>query len=228
MEVEQLPSRTVPERLRGVRPVHLYGGPLFAAAVAPRLGISLLEPAADWLIRLPHRLTGRTIRELPLSAARDLTGSFFAKPPTDKIFVADVYASGGRLPADLPATTRVQVSEVVTFAAEFRLFLLDGEIRTGGRYVTYGRLDPAPLGDCPEHSGLLAFTRELLTSHGSTLPRACVLDIGLMHDRTADGGTRWAVVEANMAWFSHLYASDADRALDVVLASAAGTGAQEV
>ncbi len=30
----------------------------------------------------------------------------------------------------------------------------------------------------------------------------------------------WAVVEANMAWFSTVYAADLDRALDVVLRSA--------
>ncbi|MFF3242763.1 hypothetical protein ACFYWY_03275 [Streptomyces sp. NPDC002870] len=30
----------------------------------------------------------------------------------------------------------------------------------------------------------------------------------------------WAVVEANMAWFSTCYAADPDRALDVVLRSA--------
>ncbi|MGP3953154.1 ATP-grasp domain-containing protein [Streptomyces sp. 7N604] len=218
MAVEQLPPhRTVPERLRGVRPVHLYGGPLFAAAVAPQLGVSLLEPSPHWLTGLPYRFTGRTVRELPLSSARELRHPFFAKPPVDKTFAADVYPSGTRLPADLPGATPVQVSEIVDFAAEFRLFVLDGDIRTGSRYATYGRLDPAPIASCPEGEDVLDFARDLLASCGHTLPRACVLDVGRITASSGGGEGRWAVVEAKMAWFSHLYASDAERALDVVL-----------
>ncbi|WP_432097311.1 ATP-grasp domain-containing protein [Streptomyces sp. bgisy100] len=220
LAVEQLPpSRTVPDRLRELRPAHLYGGPLFAAAVAPQLGVTLLEPAADWLLSLPRRFTGRTIRELPLSTARELPHAFFAKPPVDKTFAADVYPDGQALPDHLPAGTPVQVSEIVTFAAEFRLFLLDGEIRTGSRYATYGRLDPAPLASCPERAEVEGFVQELLAAHGWTLPRACVLDVGRVLGRQGLEA-QWAVVEANMAWFSHLYASDPERALDVVLESA--------
>lgn len=44
------------------------------------------------------------------------------------------------------------------------------------------------------------------------------MDIGRM-SRPA-GPCGWAVVEANMAWFSTVYAADPDRALDVVLRSA--------
>ncbi|MFG2194719.1 ATP-grasp domain-containing protein [Streptomyces sp. NPDC048639] len=217
--VEELPpSRRIPEPLRDIRPAHLYGGPRFAAAVAPQIGAKLLDPAAHWLARLPYRFVSRAIRELPLSAARELQQPFFAKPLADKTFPTDVYASGVRLPGGLPDATPVQVSEIVTFAAEFRLFVLDGEIRTGSRYATFGRLDPAPLASCPEHDDLLDFAHDLLTARAHTLPRAFVLDVGPM---VADVGGEgpWAVVEAGPGWFSPLYASDVDAALDVVLES---------
>ncbi|MET8678455.1 ATP-grasp domain-containing protein [Streptomyces sp. NPDC004647] len=225
LEVEQLPpgrtvpGRRVPDRLRGLRPAHLYGGPEFAAAVAPQLGVTLVEPSPDWLPAVPRRFTGRTIHELPLSEARELPLPFFAKPPKDRVFAADVYSSGKRLPTDLPDTTPVQVSEIVTFTVEFRLFLLDGDIRTASRYATYGRLDPAPLSWCAEETEVLRFTYDFLASHGPALPHACVLDVGLIL-ATNGQPAQWAVVEANMAWFSHIYASDPERALDVVLSAA--------
>lgn len=39
-------------------------------------------------------------------------------------------------------------------------------------------------------------------------------------DRHGVQGSPWAVVEANMAWFSHAYAADPARVLDVVLRAA--------
>ncbi|MEV6317600.1 ATP-grasp domain-containing protein [Streptomyces sp. NPDC051776] len=220
MLVEQLPPcRRVPEPLRDIRPAHLYGGPRFTAAVAPQIGVKPLEPAARWLSRLPYRFVSRAIRELPLSAARQLQQPFFAKPLADKAFPTDVYASGVRLPGGLPDATPVQVSEIVTFAAEFRLFVLDGEVRTGSRYATFCRLDPAPLTHCPERDELLDFAKDLLTARARSLPRAFVLDLGLMAD--FEGAGPWAVVEAGPAWFSPLYASEAGEVLDVVLESVA-------
>lgn len=54
-----------------------------------------------------------------------------------------MYDEGSQLPA-LPPSTPVQVSEVVSFAAEYRLFALDNEFVTGSRYATYGQLDAGP------------------------------------------------------------------------------------
>ncbi|MEY9863606.1 hypothetical protein ABH935_009259 [Catenulispora sp. GAS73] len=53
--------------------------------------------------------------------------------------MAGVYADGTRLPGPdkLPAQTPVQVSEIVTFAREHRLFVLDGEVRTASRYAVF-------------------------------------------------------------------------------------------
>ncbi|MFD4543039.1 ATP-grasp domain-containing protein [Streptomyces bauhiniae] len=207
------------EVLGGAAPVrrgaHYYGGPAFAARVANDLEVALLEPSDDWLSTLPYAYTGRHIAMSTLSEARRLSHPAFVKPPREKSFPAAVYPTGTDLPPgpDVP----VLISDVVTWAAEFRLYVLDGEVRTGSQYTTFGRLDAEPLKGHHHEAAVRAFAENLLSTHGESLPSAVVLDIGLL---TTDHGTEWAVVEANMAWFSNCYAADPDPALDVVLRSA--------
>ncbi|MFE4634228.1 ATP-grasp domain-containing protein [Streptomyces sp. NPDC056773] len=200
------------EDLAGRR-VHWRGGPAAGARVAPALGIGLLEPPDDWLAGLPEWATGRGIRLTSLGEAREsLRGPAFVKPPREKSFPPSVYADGSALP-ELPPGTPVLVSEVVDFAAEYRLFLLDGEIAAGSRYAVHGRLDPAPLDEDPRAADVRAFAARLLAAAGGGLPTAVTVDVGFA------GGTV-VVVEANMAWFSNCYAADPERVLDVVLRSA--------
>ncbi|MFJ2022483.1 ATP-grasp domain-containing protein, partial [Streptomyces sp. NPDC087897] len=212
------------ERYRARRDGHYYGGPRFAARVAGPLGTALLEPHDGWLDALPAAFTGRSIRRVPLSEARRGTGPVFVKPPTDKSFPAAVHPDGSTLPPPPPGSgdPLVQISEVVAWEEEFRVFLLDGEIRTCSRYARYGRLDTAPLAGSPQEAAVRAFVHRLTEACGHTLPGAVVVDVGRMRapGRAAD----WAVVEANMAWFSTVYAADPDRALDVVLRSAGPRG----
>ncbi|GGX97479.1 hypothetical protein GCM10010324_49580 [Streptomyces hiroshimensis] len=205
MRVETLPRGADPADCReGNRgEAHYYGGPLFAARVRDRLGLCLLEPADDWLSGLPRTFSGRAIRTATLAEARALTRPAFVKPPTDKSFPAAVYGDGGGSPAGpgLPSWTPVQISEVVTWHCEVRLFLLDGEVRTGSQYAVFGRLDAAPLDGHPQRAAILEFASRLAGAAGHTLPSAVVVDVGLMS--AGDGAPRWAVVEANMAWFSN-------------------------
>ncbi|MBO1332539.1 ATP-grasp domain-containing protein [Streptomyces sp. VRA16 Mangrove soil] len=192
----------------------LYAGPLFADAVAKELGVGLLEAAPGWLADLPRELTRREVRLTSIAAARSLRRPAFMKPPNDKSFPARIYPDGSGLPGP-DATdddTPVLVSDIVTFDAEYRLFLLDGEVRTGSRYARRGQLDVAPLDTDELHDEVRDFARRLPSS---TLPSAIVVDVGRLAD---DGG--WAVVEANAAWASGHYACDADAALDVVLRAA--------
>ncbi|RUP65570.1 hypothetical protein SSPNP10_25010 [Streptomyces sp. NP10] len=191
--------------------MHLHAGPSFADVVAPALGIALLEIPADWLARLPRALTQREIRAMPIGEAYRLRRPAFVKSPNDKGIPALVYADGSRLPgpdAVDPATV-VLVSDVMTFAVEYRLFLLDGAVHTAGQYAEAGRLRLGPPG-----LAALAFGREVLAAAGDRLPSAVVVDIG----RDDDG--RWAVIEANAAWASGCYGVDPDRALDTVLRAA--------
>ncbi|MEU0979650.1 ATP-grasp domain-containing protein [Streptomyces griseus] len=188
--------------------VHLHAGPSFADVVAPALGIALLEAPADWLARLPRTLTRREILALPIGEAYRLRRPAFVKSPNDKGVPALVYADGSRLPGPdaVDPETVVLVSDVMTFAAEYRLHLLDGTVHAAGQYAESGRLRLGPAG-----GDALAFGREVLAAAGETLPSAIVVDVG------RDDTGRWAVIEANAAWASGCYSADPDRALDTVL-----------
>ncbi|MFJ1707707.1 ATP-grasp domain-containing protein [Kitasatospora sp. NPDC088346] len=204
----------VPAELRGLRPAHLYGGPLFADAVGRDLGVAVLEDPPGWLPGLPFGLTRRKVECTTLAEARGLRRPAFVKPPNDKLFAARVYPDGSGLPGPdaLEDDLAVLVSDIVTFRREYRLFVLDGEVLTGSRYLTDGGLDVAPLDEDPHRAEVLGFTADVLALGG--LPSAVSVDVGLL----ADGG--WAVVEANSAWASGGYACDPDRVLDVVLRAA--------
>lgn len=216
--VERLAGPVVPARLRGTTAAHLYGGPLFAGAVAADLDLALLEPDDDWLARLPYEYRHRDIALTTLGEARWSRIPMFVKQPREKNLPAGVYADGSCLPgADrLPADTSVLVSEIVTFLVEYRLFVLDATVHAAGRYATYGRLDPAPLDACPHRTAVLDFAAGLLGACADGLPSAVVVDVGLASNADR-GDEHWAVVEANMAWFSSCYAADPDRVLDVVV-----------
>lgn len=176
--------------------VHWYGGPLAADRIAGRLGIALLEPADGWLAALPEAWVGRTVELITLSEARSARRPVFVKPPSGKSFPAAVYPDGSRLPGhrdDLRPDTPVLISEVVTFAVEYRLFVLDGAVAAGSRYALYGRLDVAPLtGDARERE-VRAFAAGLLDAVADTLPSAVTLDVGLIRDPDTgwSGGRSW-------------------------------------
>ncbi|MGW6940017.1 ATP-grasp domain-containing protein [Streptomyces xanthophaeus] len=204
-------------------PAYWYGGPVAGARLAGQLGFALLEPADGWLAELPEEFTGRQVRAGTMADAWALDQPTFVKPPRDKSFPADVYTDGSRVSSALDPATPVLLSDVVTFAAEYRLFLLDGCIAAASRYAVFGRPDPRPLGtdraDRVTTAEISEFAGRLAAVTGHTLPSAVVVDIGQLLDPYRPGH-RWAVVEANMAWFSHAYAADPARVLDVVLRAA--------
>ncbi|WP_416983357.1 ATP-grasp domain-containing protein [Streptomyces sp. T028] len=218
--VETLRDWRVPEGSRLAAGASLYAGPLFADAVARELGVGLLEAPEDWLARLPYELTLRDVEFTTIAEAWRLRRPAFVKPPNDKSFPARVYPDGGGLPGPdaVDGTEPVLVSDIVAFAVEYRLFLLDGEVRTGSRYATRGALDVAPLAEDPRRGEVLAFAERMTASAGAGLPSAIVVDVGLVD------GSGWAVVEANAAWASGHYACDADAALEVVLRAARPEG----
>lgn len=190
-----------------------YGGPLFGAKVAEDLGVGLLVPPDGFLQSLPSELVGREVRAVSVAEARGLPRPFFAKPPSDKSFEAGVFADGTRLPRLAPDTV-IQVAEVVTFAEEHRLFLLDGAVHTASRYARFGRLDVGA-----SNAAASAFGGEVAQACRGLVPSGVVVDVGLISDPDT-GVERWAVVEANMAWFANCYGADAGGVLDVVVASA--------
>ncbi|MFD3655623.1 ATP-grasp domain-containing protein [Streptomyces sp. NPDC058620] len=203
----QLPTSAVPADLHAE---HLHSGPGFADIVAPALNIALLQAPEDWLARLPRQYTGREITVAPIREAYRLRRPAFIKSPNDKQIPALIYTDGSRLPGpdSVDPHTPVLISDVVEFATEYRLYLLNGTVHTGSQYAQHGRLCLGPLG-----KDAAAFGAELLAECRDTLPSAIVVDVGM-----ADG--RWSVIEANAAWASGMYTADPQRALDVVLQAA--------
>src|SRR4051794_26921686 len=68
-QVERFASWRVPEGFTADEVV-LYGEPLFATVVADALGLTLQEPAPDWLARLSQNYRQREVRFLDLGRAR--------------------------------------------------------------------------------------------------------------------------------------------------------------
>lgn len=190
----------------------LYVESLYAPTIAESLGLSLPEPEEDWLTRLPIEFTKRTIEITTLGAARSLDSAAFVKPPNDKSFAAQVYASGADLPEAYADDMSVLIAAPVSWEVEFRCFLLDGEVRALSPYLRAGAL--ARLDGFTASSDELDAARTLaervVDVAPKGLPKAVVVDVGRI------SGAGWAVVEANAAWGSGIYGCDPDAVLDVV------------
>ncbi|HEY7127631.1 MAG TPA: ATP-grasp domain-containing protein [Ktedonobacterales bacterium] len=214
--VERLKNWRPPEQLRREDPV-LYGEPLFADVVAGPLGLALLEPPADWLIRLPQKYLRRDVRMTTLAEARKQDQPAFMKPARDKCFPAGMYASGEALPENsvaLPEDTPVLLAEPVEWEVEYRCFVLERAALTLSPYLRQGELALAPDGNWPASQEEIEEARRyigsVLADLDVTLPPAVVLDVG----RIARRG--WAIVEANAAWGSGIYGCEPEQVLAVL------------
>jgi ATP-grasp domain, R2K clade family 2 len=213
--VERLSAWRVPAHLQQVPNPVLYAEALFAPSLAEQLGIGLSQPADDWLVHLPERYRQRAIGISTLAEARALTVPAFIKPPNDKSFPARVYAPG-ELPAGYDEAMPVLVSDIVRWTCEFRCFVLDRRLATYSIYARDGELQDEndyAMTD-GERTALGAFMSGFLADSAVELPRATVVDIGIIAGR--DG---WAVIEQNAAWGAGLYGCDPGRALDVIRAA---------
>ncbi|MDG3004330.1 ATP-grasp domain-containing protein [Paludisphaera mucosa] len=213
-DVMRLAGWRPPEDFAPDEPV-LHAEPLFAEAVAERLGLSVVEPPEDFLIRLPDRYLGRRLRLMTAAEARGLAGPAFLKPPNRKIFSPRVYASGADLP-DMPDDDPVLASEPVEWEAEFRCFIRDRRLRAWSPYWLGGALaregdDWIVEPDAWAATG--AMVDRLLADPALDLPAAFVLDAGVVR------GVGPAVVEANSASGSGLYGCDPSEVLDVLRAA---------
>ncbi len=209
--VERLQSWRIPEHLAGVAEPVLYVEALFGPALAEEMGVRLLEPPDDWLVRLPAEYRLREIRLTTLDEARASTASAFVKPPGDKSFPARVY-TGAELPDHLAGDMPVLVSEVVDWESEFRCFVLDRELRAFSIYARDGELQEENDFACTdaEAAELTAFVTRLLADARVDLPRAVVIDAGRV------AGRGWACVELNGAWGAGIYGCDPEAALGVI------------
>ena len=206
-------------RVRGIRipeiqdsEIVIYVEALYAPTIASTLGLHLLDPPDDWLVRLPSAYRKRHVRIAMLGEAWRLNYPAFVKPPNDKSFQASVYASGAELPREFDPAMTVLVAEPVHWELEFRCFMLDGEVRTLSPYLRNGV--HAKLSEYEAHVDELdqarQFAEVVAADTSASLPRAVALDVGVI------AGRGWAVVEANGAWGSGIYGCDPDAVLDVI------------
>lgn len=210
-DVERLRTWHVPEELRSVPEPVLYLEALFGPSLAEQFGLRMLEPAVDWLPRLPEHFRKRRVDLMTLREARSLAAPCFIKPPNDKSFPAQVYA-----PKDLPEgydeEMPVLVAEVVTWEKEFRCFILDRKLRTLSIYLRGREVqrDSDFQATDAELSEASAFVQTVLDNEHVDLPRTAVLDVGVIE------GRGWAVVEQNAAWGSGIYGCDPTEVLQVL------------
>ena len=205
-------------QVTGCAEIAFYGGLDVARHVMARYGLVLLEPPMDLLARLPHEYALRQIRFTRIGRLPALSQARFLKPadPLRRGFEPGVYRDlagdeMSRCAADLP----VLAAEPVTFAAEYRCFLLDGRVAATSPYMSDGRPIWKPFGQCagPQITPPPAreVCRRLAADSRVALPPALVVDVGLIEHRG------WAVVEFNPAWCSGLLGANPADVLDVLV-----------
>jgi hypothetical protein len=135
----------------------------------------------------------------------------FVKPPNDKSFEAKVYPPG-EVPRQFPDDMPVLVSEVVAWEKEVRCFVLDRQLRTFSLYLRGGVLQKEANYEstAEDDAELQAFVGRMLADPRVRLPRAVVLDVGVIR------GRGWAAVELNSAWGAGIYGCDPAEVLEVI------------
>jgi len=172
--------------------VALYGADSFCLVLAQLLGLQLVSPADDLLLKASPALTKRSVRGLTLKEALVEAFPVFVKPLTPKAFRASVWSSAASLVEEcrgLPDDTPVLASEVVQIDAEARAWVLDGEVVSCALYEGAADLEGA---------------RDIAIRCARELPVPATLVIDVAH--IADRG--WCVLEANAAWGAGLNGCD--------------------
>ncbi len=172
--------------------VALFGPDTFCLVVAQLLGLELVSPPDDLLVRAGSEITGRAVRTHPLEEAYQGPFPAFVKPLVPKVFRGAVWKDADALRAEcqgLAADTPVIVSEVVAVVAEARGWLLDGKVASCAIYEGSG--------DERAAAGFLD-----RCAPGLPIPSVCVLDAALVE------GRGWCLLEANAAWGAGLNGCD--------------------
>jgi hypothetical protein len=183
--------------------VRVYGNDTFCLVLAEKLALHLVSPSDRILESAPETLLHRDLRITPLGTLGGAAFPAFVKPVMPKQFKSTVYASKETLKAEtlgLGPEVEVIVSEVVTFVAEARAFVLDASIKTCTIYEGSANAEEAA-----RFAAQVAQTLEL--------PRTCVVDVGLLPDG------RWALVECNATWGAGLNGCSASCVVDCIAAA---------
>lgn len=203
---------SVPEEFR-TDVIAVYGEDIYSEIVAEQCNLTLTKPNDNWLAGISEEFIKRKITYGQLKDFLQ-EEDIFIKCSDFKSFKAGVYHKltdiKGFDTVDLNST--VFTSEVVEWELEVRCFVLNNEIKTYSSYWRNNSFDTHSLSET-EESDMFEFFKGFIQKYSSTLPNAIVLDFGIIK------GKGWALIEANPAWCSGLYACDAEKALEVVVNS---------
>ncbi|WP_294282679.1 ATP-grasp domain-containing protein [uncultured Chryseobacterium sp.] len=202
----------VPEEFRA-EVVAVYGEDVYAEIVAEQCCLIVTKPDDHWLSIISEEFTKRKISYGQLKDFID-EGPVFIKCSDFKSFKAGVFNKVTDIRGfdSLDREMTVFTSEVVEWELEVRCFVLNGEIKTFSSYWRNNVYDTNPLTGT-EQQELFEFFKRFMVQYKKTLPKAIVLDFGIIK------GKGWALIEANPAWCSGLYACDAETALEVIVES---------
>jgi len=203
---------TVPEEFRK-DVIAVYGEDIYAEIVAEQCNLTLTKPDDNWLSKISEEFTKRKISYGQLKDFVD-EENIFIKCSDFKSFKAGVFDKVTHIKGfdSLDLESTVFTSKVVEWQLEVRCFVLDKEIKTYFSYWRNNAFDTNPLSET-EQKDLFAFFNKFMKQYAETLPKAVVLDFGIIK------GKGWALIEANPAWCSGLYACDAEKALEVIVES---------
>jgi ATP-grasp domain, R2K clade family 2 len=183
--------------------VRVYGADSFCLVLQQKLGLNLCSPDDELSSHVPSAFLKRRITRQRLGDIASFTFPSFIKPVIPKQFRGSVYPSSVELTAEcrgLPADTAVFVSESVTFTAEARTFVRDGQVLDSAVYE--GKEEAADA-----ETFVAALTRVM------SLPRTVVIDVGFID------GRGWGVIEFNAAWGAGLNGCDSDKVLPSIIAA---------
>jgi hypothetical protein len=178
--------------------VRLYGDMTFCLFLAERLGLELISPPDDLLLRVDARWLGRDIQGMMLENALKRPYPMFVKSVVPKLFRAAVYDDPSDLEQEtmgLAGDTLVLVSELVGFSSEARCLVLQNEVVSAAIYEGNASVgEPA------------SFAQNFADAHA--VAATYILDVGWI-DRHG-----WAVIEANAVWGGGLNGCDPEAMVD--------------
>lgn len=193
--------------------IAVYGEDIYAEIVAEQCNLTLTKPDDNWLSKISEEFTKRKISYGQL---KDFVHeeNIFIKCSDFKSFKAGVFDKVTDIKGfdTLDLESMVFTSEVVKWELEVRCFVVNNEIKTHSSYWRNNAFDTNSLSET-EQKDLFEFFNSFIQQYARTLPKAIVLDFGIIKEKG------WALIEANPAWCSGLYACDAEKALEVVVES---------
>ena len=179
-----------------------YGADSFCLVLQQKRGFSLCSPDDELLLQVPSAFLKRQITRQFLETAAFKFPSF-VKPVAPKQFRGAVYQSSVELVGEcrgLATDTAVFVAEPVSFAAEARAFVCDGQVLDLAVYEGSGKASDA-------QTVVADLTRAM------SLPRTVVVDVGFID------GCGWGAIEFNAVWGSGLNGCDPEKVLPAIVAA---------